>query len=63
MLDKFDGKIIVNLEVCNKYGLNLLVVSIEDEKFIINFKFNIVLIKGKKIIVFGFNKDINCLLN
>jgi len=61
--DKFDGKTIANLEVRNKYGLNLLAVSTEDEKFIINPKPNTVLKKGKKIIVLGSNKDINCLPN
>ncbi|MDE5086980.1 MAG: TrkA family potassium uptake protein, partial [Trichodesmium sp. St16_bin2-tuft] len=61
--DKFDGKTIANLEVRNKYGLNLLAVSTEDEKFIINPQPNTVLKKGKKIIVLGSNKDINCLPN
>ncbi len=57
--DKFDGKTIADLEIRNKYGLNLLAVSAEGEKFIINPKPTTILEKGTAIIVLGSNEDIN----
>ncbi|NES04319.1 MAG: TrkA family potassium uptake protein [Okeania sp. SIO2F4] len=57
--DKFDGKTIADLEIRNKYGLNLLAVSAEDEKFTINPKLSTILKKGTAIIVLGSNEDIN----
>jgi len=57
--DKFDGKTITDLEIRNKYGLNLLAVGAQHGKFTINPKPNTILKKGTVIIVLGSNQDIN----
>ena len=61
--DKFDGKTIADLEIRNKYGLNLLAVSTQAEKFTINPNPTTILKKGTVIIVLGSNQDINRLPN
>ncbi|MEB3341408.1 TrkA family potassium uptake protein [Okeania sp.] len=61
--DKFDGKTIADLEIRNKYGLNLLAVSGQNQKFIINPQSSTILKKGTVIIVLGSNQDINRLPN
>ena len=57
--DKFDGKTIADLEIRNKYGLNLLAVGAQHEKFTINPQPSTILKKGTVIIVLGSNQDIN----
>ena len=57
--DKFDGKTIADLEIRNKYGLNLLAISTQGENFTINPKSTTILQKGTVIIVLGSNQDIN----
>ncbi|NEO54162.1 MAG: TrkA family potassium uptake protein [Okeania sp. SIO3B5] len=61
--EKFDGKTIADLELRNKYGLNLLAVSDGSEKFQINPKPSTILNKGIIMIVLGSNQDINRLPN
>ncbi|NEN90136.1 MAG: TrkA family potassium uptake protein [Okeania sp. SIO3H1] len=61
--EKFDGKTIADLELRNKYGLNLLAVSDRGEKFKINPKPSTILTKGIIMIVLGSNQDINRLPN
>ena len=61
--EKFDGKTIADLELRNKYGLNLLAVSDQGEKFKINPKPSTILTKGIIMIVLGSNQDINRLPN
>ncbi|NES92691.1 TrkA family potassium uptake protein, partial [Okeania sp. SIO2B9] len=61
--EKFDGKTIADLELRNKYGLNLLAVSDGSEKFQINPKPSTILTKGIIMIVLGSNQDINRLPN
>ncbi|NEQ72891.1 MAG: TrkA family potassium uptake protein [Okeania sp. SIO2C9] len=61
--EKFDGKTIADLELRNKYGLNLLAVSDRGEKFQINPKPSTILTKGIIMIVLGSNQDINRLPN
>ncbi|NES70836.1 MAG: TrkA family potassium uptake protein [Okeania sp. SIO2D1] len=61
--EKFDGKTIADLELRNKYGLNLLAVSDQGEKFQINPKPSTILTKGIIMIVLGSNQDINRLPN
>lgn len=60
--DEFDGKAISDLQLRNRYGLNLLAVS-HNNKFEINPNPNQLLYKGSAIVVIGSNKDINRLPN
>lgn len=60
---QFDGKTIADLELRNKYGLNLLAVSDKGEKFQINPQPSTILTKGTVMIVLGSNQDINRLPN
>ena len=56
--DQFHGKTIAELQLRNRYGLNLLAVS-QDGKFQINPDSNKRLERGTAIVVIGCNKDIN----
>lgn len=57
--EEFDGKTIIDLELRKKYGLNLLAVSGQDEKFEINPLPNKPLVKGRSMVVLGSNNNIN----
>lgn len=61
--DQFDGKTITELELRNKYGLNVLAVSDRGEKFTINPRSSTILKKGTSMIVLGSNQEINRLPN
>ena len=61
--DKFDGKTIADLQIRNKYGLNLLAINSQDKNFTINHKPSTILKKGRIIVVLGSNQDINRLPN
>jgi len=56
--DEFHGKTIAELQLRNRYGLNMLAVS-HDSKFIINPELTKRLEKGSAMVVIGCNKDIN----
>jgi len=56
--DVFHGKTISELQLRNRYGLNMLAVS-QDGKFEINPNPNKRLDKGSAMVVIGSNKDIN----
>ncbi|BAZ07915.1 potassium channel family protein [Calothrix sp. NIES-3974] len=56
--DEFDGKTVAELQLRNRYGLNLLAVS-QDGKFKINPDPYQRLYKGAAMVVIGCNKDIN----
>lgn len=56
--DEFHGKTISDLQLRNRYGLNLLAVS-HDGKFEINPDPNKYLERGSAMVVIGCNKDIN----
>lgn len=56
--DEFHGKTITDLQLRNRYGLNLLAVS-HNGKFIINPEPNDRLERGSAMVVIGSNKDIN----
>nr|WP_199331284.1 TrkA family potassium uptake protein [Calothrix sp. FACHB-1219] len=56
--DEFHGKTITELQLRNRYGLNLLAVS-HDGKFLINPEPNKRLERGTAMVVIGHNKDIN----
>ena len=56
--DEFQGKTITELQLRNRYGLNLLAVS-HDDKFEINPDPRKRLEKGVAMVVIGCNKDIN----
>ncbi|PLZ97519.1 potassium transporter, partial [Fischerella thermalis CCMEE 5328] len=56
--DEFHGKTISELQLRNRYGLNLLAVS-HDGKFQINPYPNQRLERGSAIVVIGCNKDID----
>ena len=56
--DEFHGKTIAELQLRNRYGLNLLAVS-QDGKFQINPNPNKLLERGSAMVVIGCNKDIN----
>ncbi|BAZ50253.1 TrkA-N [Nostoc sp. NIES-4103] len=56
--DEFHGKTVAELQLRNRYGLNLLAVS-QDGKFKINPEPNRRLERGSAMVVIGCNKDIN----
>ena len=56
--DEFHGKTIAELQLRNRYGLNMLAVS-HDGKFTINPDSSQRLEKGSAMVVIGCNKDIN----
>jgi trk system potassium uptake protein len=56
--DEFHGKTISELQLRNRYGLNLLAVS-RDGKFLINPEPDKRLEKGSLMVVIGCNRDIN----
>ncbi|BAZ13577.1 TrkA domain-containing protein [Calothrix sp. NIES-4071] len=56
--DEFHGKTVSELQLRNRYGLNLLAVSNEG-KFLINPEPDKRLQKGSAMVVIGCNKDIN----
>ncbi len=56
--EEFHGKTIAQLQLRNRYGLNLLAVS-HGDKFQINPDPNQYLERGSAIVVIGCNKDIN----
>jgi trk system potassium uptake protein len=56
--DEFHGKTVSELQLRNRYGLNLLAVS-NDGKFLINPEADKRLQKGSAMVVIGCNKDIN----
>jgi trk system potassium uptake protein TrkA len=56
--DEFHGKTIAELQLRNRYGLNLLAMS-RNGKFIINPDSSKHLERGSAIVVIGCNKDIN----
>jgi trk system potassium uptake protein TrkA len=56
--DEFDGKTIAELQLRNRYGLNLLAMS-QDGKFLINPDPTKRLQRGSAIVVIGCNKDID----
>lgn len=58
MPDEFHGKTIAELQLRNRYGLNLLAVS-KDSKFQINPNPHQLLERGSAMVVIGTNKDIN----
>ncbi len=55
---EFDGKTIAELELRRRYGLTLLAVSEDDQKFEVNPFPNRRLVKGAAMVVIGSNKDI-----
>lgn len=62
--DEFDGKTVAELQLRNRYGLNVLAISNKtnggnDEKFIINPDPHKRLEKGSTMVVIGHNKDID----
>ncbi|MEM6754140.1 MAG: TrkA family potassium uptake protein [Cyanobacteria bacterium P01_C01_bin.38] len=62
--DEFDGKTVAELQLRNRYGLNVLAIGkktngIDDEKFIINPDPHKRLEKGTAMVVIGHNKDID----
>ncbi|MBV6623847.1 MAG: TrkA family potassium uptake protein [Rivularia sp. (in: Bacteria)] len=62
--DEFDGKTVAELQLRNRYGLNILAISNKtnggtDEKFIINPDPQKRLEKGSAMVVIGHNKDID----
>ncbi|HEY9668375.1 MAG TPA: TrkA family potassium uptake protein [Coleofasciculaceae cyanobacterium] len=56
--EEFDGKTVRELELRNRYGLNLLAVG-QDDKFEINPDPNKRLYKGSAMVVIGSNRDID----
>lgn len=58
MPDEFHGRTITELQLRNRYGVNLLAVS-HDGKFQINPEPNKRLERGSAMVVIGCNKDIN----
>lgn len=58
MPDEFHGKTITELQLRNRYGLNLLAVS-QDGKFQSNPDASKRLERGLAMVVIGCNKDIN----
>ena len=56
--DEFHGKTITELQLRNRYGLNMLAVS-RDGKFEINPEPNLRLQKGTAMVVIGSNVNIN----
>lgn len=56
--DEFHAKTITELQLRNRYGLNLIAVS-QDGKFIINPEPTKRLERGSAMVVIGHNKDIN----
>ncbi len=58
---EFDGKTVAELQLRNRYGLNVLAISNNnnDEKFIINPDPSKRLQKGSAMVVIGHNKDID----
>ncbi len=56
--EEFDGKTIAQLELRNRYGLNLLAIF-QEGKFMINPPPNTALGKGNAIVVIGTNKNID----
>ncbi|BBD57922.1 TrkA domain-containing protein [Nostoc sp. HK-01] len=56
--DEFHGKTITEIQLRNRYGLNLLAVS-QEGKFAINPEPNRRLERGSAMVVIGCNKDIN----
>jgi trk system potassium uptake protein TrkA len=56
--DEFHGRTITELQLRNRYGVNLLAVS-QDGKFIINPDPTKRLERGSAMVVIGHNKDIN----
>ncbi|MDB9356124.1 TrkA C-terminal domain-containing protein, partial [Nodularia spumigena CS-587/03] len=56
--DEFHGRTISELQLRNRYGLNLLAVS-QDGKFKINPEPTKRLERGTAMVVIGHNKDIN----
>lgn len=62
--DEFDGKTVAELQLRNRYGLNVLAISDKtndgsDEKFIINPDPHKRFEKGSTMVVIGHNKDID----
>ncbi len=62
--DEFDGKTVAELQLRNRYGLNVLAISnktngVDEEKFIINPDPHKRLEKGTAMVVIGHNKDID----
>ncbi|MGB6297553.1 MAG: TrkA family potassium uptake protein [Rivularia sp. (in: cyanobacteria)] len=62
--DEFDGKTVAELQLRNRYGLNVLAISnkhdgVDDEKFIINPDPHKRFEKGSTMVVIGHNKDID----
>ena len=62
--DEFDGKTVAELQLRNRYGLNVLAISDKtndgnDEKFIINPDPHKRFEKGATMVVIGHNKDID----
>lgn len=55
--DEFDGKTLQELEIRNRYGLNVLAVG-NEEKFVVNPTPYQRLYKGLAMVVIGSNKDI-----
>ncbi len=56
--DEFHGKTVAEIQLRNRYGLNLLAVS-QDGKFKINPDPGKRLERGSAMVVIGCNKDIN----
>ncbi|AFY64576.1 TrkA family potassium uptake protein [Geitlerinema sp. PCC 7407] len=56
--EKFNGKSIAELELRNRYGLNVLAVG-NNSKFAINPSSNTRLFKGQAMVVIGSNRDID----
>lgn len=62
--DEFDGKTVAELQLRNRYGLNVLAINkktngVDEEKFIINPDPHKRLEKGTAMVVIGHNKDID----
>ena len=62
--DEFNGKTVAELQLRNRYGLNVLAISkktngVDEEKFIINPDPHKRLEKGTAMVVIGHNKDID----
>lgn len=56
--EEFDGKTLGELQIRNRYGVNLIAV-IHHNKFEINLDPKLMLEKGKAMVVIGANRDIN----
>lgn len=57
--DEFDGKTLADIKIRSRYGLSVLAVGCDEDKFLINPPPNQILHKGSSMVVIGSNDDIN----